>query len=250
METLQGKTILITGAGRGIGRATALLLAKNGARLAVNYLSNKEQAEKVVTEIKSMSGQAAAFQADITRESDVLAMIGKIKRSFGAIDVLVNNATAPIDYKNFNELTWDEFDKHLQVQIRGVYNAAKAVLPDMMARKNGNIINVVTTATLGVPPTRMSGYTTAKYGLLGLTKTLALELGKFGIRVNAVSPGLVETDLTNYLSPKYKELVAAETPLGRNTTPEDVARAILFLASNDSAHVTGANIPVCGGSDM
>jgi 3-oxoacyl-[acyl-carrier protein] reductase len=249
-NTLQGKTILVTGAGRGIGRATALLLAKNNAKVAINYLNNKEQAERVVAEIKAMGGEAGAFGADVTREAEVAAMIEGVKNNFGKIDVLINNATAPIAYKSFNELGWDEFEKHLNVQIRGVYNTVKAVLPSMMENRNGNIINVVTTATLGVPPARMSGYTTAKYGLIGFTKTLATELGKFSIRVNAISPGFTETDLTSAWPPKAKELFAAETPLGRNTTSEDVARAILFLASHDSSHITGANIPVCGGSDM
>lgn len=250
MKNLSGKTILITGASRGIGRAAALLLARHGARVAVNYLLDVKSANNVVKEIKTQGGKAIIVQADVSKPKEVGEVVEEIMKKFGAIDILINNASAPIDYKKFIDIGWDDFEEHFEVQIHGTYNAIRAVLPKMLEKKSGSIVNIVSEVTLGSPGSDMAGYITAKYGLLGLTRALALELAKYKIRVNAVSPGLVDTDLVKKLPRIAKELAARETPLGRNATPEDVAKAVLFLVSDDSEFITGINLPVCGGSSM
>ena len=250
MSDLKGKVILITGASRGIGRSTALLLASHGANIAINYRASAQEAENVVVEIQKSGGNAVAVKADVANSDEVEKMVQIVLEKFGRIDALVNNASAPIDYKKFVDLGWDDFQKHFETQIHGAYNTIKAVLPQMLAKKSGNIVNIASEVTLGSPGSDMSGYITAKYGLLGLTRALALELADSNIRINVVSPGLVDTDLVRGLPRIAKEIAAKENPSGRNATPEDVARAVLFLISDDSGFITGANLPVCGGSSM
>jgi len=229
MSLLKDKIILITGAGSGIGRATALLLAKDGAKIAVNDL-HKEKAENVVQEIGS---QAIAVQTDVTKKEEVEKMIKEIKEKLGPVDILINNATAPIDFKRFEDLGWEEFEKHFEVQAHGAFNTIKAVLPDMKERKSGNILNIITEAAEGVAPSQFSGYTTAKYGLKGLTRSLMTELRTNKIRVDFYSPPLTETDLTKNLPEIYKKQAAA---------PQDVARNIKQVVE----HALGAGIEDLG----
>jgi 3-oxoacyl-[acyl-carrier protein] reductase len=247
---LNNKTVLVTGASRGIGRAIALLLAKHGAQVVVNYLKDKDGAGSVVEEVKKSGGEAIAVQADVAKEDEVKTMIEIVTNKFGAVDVLVNNATASIQYKRFVDLGWEDFKKHHEVQVRGVFNTVRAVLPKMLEKKYGKIVNIASEVTLGVPPGGMSGYITAKFGLLGLTRALAEELGGKGVRVNAISPGFVDTDLTKDLPRIYQEIASSDSLFGHNVEPADVAKAVLFLVSSDSDHITGVNLPVCGGSSV
>ena len=250
MNDLNKKAILITGASRGIGRAIALFAVKHGMQVAINYRTSAKEAAGVVNEIKKRGGEAMAVKADVSKSSEVEKMVKEVVKKFGGIYALVNNASAPLDYKKFSDIDWSDFEKHFEVQIHGAYNTIKAVLPYMLEKRHGNIINIASEVTLGSPGSDMSGYITAKYGLLGLTRALALELAKKGVRVNAVSPGLVDTDLVKKLPRIAKEIAAKNTPLGRNAAPEDVAYAVLFLISNDAEFITGINLPVCGGSSM
>jgi len=250
MNDLNKKTILITGASRGIGRAIALILAESGARVAVNYRQSAKEAADAVKEIKKRGGDAMAVKADVSKSSEVEKMVKEVIKKFGGIYALVNNASASLDYKKFTDIDWVDFQKHFEVQIHGAFNTVKAVLPHMLAKNKGVIVNIASEITFGDPGSDISGYAVAKYGLLGLTRTLAGELAKHKIRVNSVSPGLVDTDLVKKLPRIAKEIMAKQTPLGRLATPEDVAKAVRFLISDDSEFITGINLPVCGGSSM
>lgn len=248
---LKGKVVLITGSSRGIGACTAGLLAENGASVIVNYRKDKKNAEKVVSGIlKKGSGSAISVKADVTRAPEVNAMVEEIVRRFGRIDAVINNASCPMTYVSLEKLCWNDFDRYLEANLRGAFNTIKSVLPSMVRRRKGKIINILSSVTLGVPPAKPVDYISAKYALLGLSKSLASELGPSGITVNCVSPGMTETDMTRGIPDKMKELVAYQTPMRRLAEPADTARVLLFLCSDLSDYITGANIPVCGGSTM
>ncbi|MEK7162597.1 MAG: SDR family NAD(P)-dependent oxidoreductase [Patescibacteria group bacterium] len=224
MKSLDGKVVLITGASRGLGKAIALAAARHGARVAINYLENGLEAEKVKKEIQKSGGEAMTFKADVTKAEEVRKMVEAVLNKFGRVDALVNNAGAPIDYKRFTDLGWDDFERHLEVQLHGAYNTIKAVLPFMLKKRSGNIINIASEVTVGRPPSGMSGYISAKYGLVGLSRALASELSPKGIRVNIISPGSVNTDLIKNLPSLYKTMARE---------PEEVAKDVLSLLSNE-----------------
>jgi len=247
---ISNKVALVTGSSRGIGASTAVLLAKNNASVIINYNKSKEDADKVVKLIKSFNGKAKAIKADVTNQSEVHQMIDIAKDTFGSIDILVNNASLNVLSKAFVHTTWDDFQRDIDVIIKGAFNCTQAVLKDMIEKKYGKIINIITTATIGTPPTQWCEYVTAKSGLIGFSKALAAELGPMGIRVNMVFPGLTETSLTAHLPPRFKDVVAHQTPLKRIAKPDDIAKVILFLASEASDYLTGVSIPVCGGNVM
>lgn len=247
MGKLSNKTIVVTGASRGIGKAIALHLAAAGANVCVNYRTKKQQAEDVVAEIKKAGGRAIAVQADVTQPDEVERLVKETSEAFGGIFGMVNNAGTEINRKQFIDTDWEEFEKHFAVQIKGIYNIAKAALPAMVKAKFGSIVNIASSYTLDTPPVRLAPYVAAKHAVIGLTRSLAVELGRYNIRVNAVSPGFTETDLTKDLPRIMHEAEAAKAPHGRLTNPEDVAAAVAFLMSGDSESVTGTNLPVCGG---
>ncbi len=249
MHTLSNKTIIVTGASRGIGKAIALHLAKSGANVCVNYRAKKKEAEDVVAEIKKAGAKAIAVQADVTQPDEVERLVKETLEVFGPISGIVNNAGTEINHKQFIDTDWEEFEKHFAVQIRGIYNTAKAALPAMVKVKSGSIVNIASVYTLDAPPARLSPYITAKQAVIGLTRSLAVELGRYNIRVNAVSPGFTETDLTRDLPRIIHEAEAAKAPHGRLTTTEDVACEVAFLMSDESQSITGENRPVSGGHD-
>ena len=224
MKNLDGKVVLITGASRGLGKAIALASARHGARVAINYLKNGIEAEKVEKEIQKFGGEALTFKADVTKAEEVQKMVEAVLNKFGRIDALINNAGVSIDYKRFADLGWDDFERHLEVQIHGAYNAIKAVLPFMLEKRSGDIINIASDVTVGAPPSGLSGYISAKYGLVGLSRALASELSGKGIRVNIVSPGSVNTDLIKNLPSIYKTMARE---------PEEVAEEVLSFLSNE-----------------
>lgn len=224
MGNLDKKVILITGASRGLGKAIALAAAERGWRVAINYLKNGSEAEKVEKEIQKSGGEAMIFRADVTKAEEVRKMVKAVLNKFGGIDALVNNAGAPIDYKRFADLGWDDFERHLEVQLHGAYNAIKAVLPFMLEKQTGNIINIASGVTVGAPPAGLAGYISAKYALVGLSRALELELNGKGIKVNIISPGSVNTDLIKNLPSLYKTMARE---------PEEVAREVLSFLSNE-----------------
>lgn len=248
MKMVKDKIILITGGNSGIGAASAKLLAENGAKVIINHRDSHNSASSIASEINQHDKNAAwTIKSDVSDEAQVQEMIRAILKKYGKIDVLINNAGAKIFPKSVNETDWKEIQKHIEITLKGAYNVIKCVLPGMIERKDGNIINIVSTYTIGMPPPKLMPYVTAKYALEGFSKSLAAELGIHGIRVNMVSPGMTKTGFIGHLPEKLLELIAAQTPLRRIATPEDIAKTVLFLASSNSSYLTGVNIPVCGG---
>jgi 3-oxoacyl-[acyl-carrier protein] reductase len=252
---LEGKTVLITGGGRGIGAATSKLLASRGANIIVNYLRNKEAAERLVAEIKSSKeieqhtgGDAVAIQADVRDAEQVQGMVDEAIRQYGQIDVLVNNAnTGRYELKAFLETTWQDFLERYSDEMKAAYEVTRAVLPDMLKRQYGKLIYITTGSARYTMPAGVMTFAIAKSSLVTFSRYLAQEFGKQGITSNILAPGLTETDANAYVPQEVKQQIASLTARGRVGKPEDVAGAVAFLASDDSNFVTGTYIPVDGG---
>jgi 3-oxoacyl-[acyl-carrier protein] reductase len=243
---LDGKVVLITGASRGIGETTAKLVALCGAKVIVNYHRGAADADRVVREIEESGGSALAVGADVTNEGDVRALVERSVERFGAVDVLVNNAVRDFRPIPFAQLTWDEVQRDLDVIAKGAFLCCQHVIPAMIAQGGGKIINIASVATDNPPPDQTK-YVMAKSALVGLTRSLAVELASKNIQVNMVVPSFVETDLVAHVQEGFRNKIARETPMGRNASPVDVARAVLFLASSWSSFTTGQKLMVTGG---
>lgn len=243
---LKNKIALITGASRGIGKSVAILLAKEGAKIVVNYFSSEKEAFEVVEEIKKIGSEAIAIKCDVSKEKEVNVMVRETLSAFGRIDILVNNAGILIP-KSFNETTPEIWNQTINSNLLGTYNCIKAVSKEMKKQKSGKIINVSSIASI-VGSLSSTPYSVSKAGMDALTKTLALEFGKYNVQINSIAPGPVNTDLMveNY-SKKIIDKLASETPMGRIAKPEDIAKAILFFASADSDFVNGQTLIVDGG---
>ena len=246
---LEGQTALVTGGSRGIGAACCELLAANGAAVGVNYLENKEAADQVVGRIRSAGGKALAVQADARDRAQVNSMVSAVQKELGGVDILVNNANINFPIKPFGEFLWDEMMGKLGGEIGSSFNCCQAVIPDMVKKGMGRIINI-SSGLSRTPGDGFVAHTTAKSGLDAFTKALAHELGPQGITVNTVAPGLTETDATSFLPQEAKDAAAAHTPLRRIAQSEDVAGAVLFFASDYSRFITGTWLPVDGGNTM
>lgn len=239
---------VITGAGKGIGRAIALRLAKDGYKIAVCYNNSKEKAEKVAEDIIAAGGNAITFQLDITDSQNVNSVIADIENSFGEIAVLVNNAGIA-EQSLFTDITDEMWHKMIDTNLSGAFYCSRAVLPFMIHRKKGKIINIASIwgETGGSCEVH---YSAAKAGLIGMTKALAKEVGPSGITVNCVSPGVILTDMTSHFDEDTMNELKEETPLGRIGTPEDVAGTVAFLASDNADFITGQDIAVNGGMNI
>ena len=241
---------LVTGGGGGIGAAICRRLAEDGFRVGVNFRSSGQHAAEVVQRIRARGGFAIAVQGDVRDEGDVTRMIGEIEAGLGQVTLLVNNASLDVRPRRFADVDWSEMLAHLEVQLRGAYLCSQAVLPGMLLRKTGQIINIGSVYVDGVPPPRLYGYVAAKYALVGLTRSLAVEYGPSGIRVNMVSPGMTDTRLVADVPEKTRLITAMQTPLRRIGRPEDVAAAVAFLARPEAAFLSGEVIRVSGGFVM
>lgn len=245
MKLLSGKTALITGASKGIGRAVALKFAEHGAHVAFTYLSSVEQGEALEKELAAREVKAKGYRSDAADFSAAEALISNVVDDFGALDVLVNNAGITKDtlLLRMNEEMWDEV---IRVNLKSVYNTVKAAARTFMKQRNGVIINM--SSVVGVKGNAGQGnYAASKAGIIGFTKSIALELGSRNIRCNAIAPGFIETEMTEKLNPKTVQSWREAIPLQRGGTPEDVADCAVFLASDMAAYITGQVIQVDGG---
>ena len=246
---LQDRIVLVTGASRGIGAATARLLAAHGAAVAVNYFQNETAAKAVVDAIEAEGGRALAVQADVRDRSEVEAMVGWISDELGVIDTLVNNASIEFPVVPFMEYPWEAFHDKLVGELGAAFFCCRAVAPAMIKAGRGCII-AVSSGLSRHPGHGFCAHSTAKSGLDAFVRALAVELGPHGIRVNTVSPGLTITDATAFLPQEAKNASAGATPLGRNAEPEDIAGVVLAMAADITGFVTGAYVPVSGGNLM
>ncbi|MEN1966910.1 3-oxoacyl-[acyl-carrier-protein] reductase [Lentibacillus sp. N15] len=245
---LEGKNALVTGASRGIGRAIALELAKQGANVVVNYAGNEEKAQAVVEEIKALGVQAFKVQADVANETEVKEMVKQVIHEFASLDILVNNAGITRD-NLLMRMKEAEFDQVINTNLKGVFVCTKAVTRQMMKQRSGKIINVASIVGVSGNPGQ-ANYVAAKAGVIGLTKTAAKELASRNIIVNAVAPGFISTDMTDALTDEQRKGMHDLIPLGKLGEAEDVAKVVRFLASDDANYVTGQTIHVDGGMVM
>lgn len=248
MGRFEGKAAIVTGASRGIGREIALLLAKEGAKVAVNYSGSQAKAEEVVALILAEGGEAFAVQADVSNADSVKLMVEQTLELFGSIDLLVNNAGITKD-NLLMRMKEEEWDDVININLKGVFLCTKGVTRQMMRQRSGKIVNVASIVGVSGNPGQ-ANYVAAKAGVIGFTKTAAKELASRNITVNAVAPGFITTDMTDALNEEVKSQMLTAIPLGKLGSPEDVARTVLFLLSEDAAYITGQTIHVDGGMVM
>ena len=248
---LKGKVALVTGASSGIGRATAEALAANGARVAINFHRNEAGADAARKSIVDRGGRAIVVQADVTRSSEVESLVEQTVAALGAIDILVNNAGSLVERLKILELSEEHWDEVIDLNLKSAFLCCQAVAGSMMERKTGAIINVSSIAGRTGGALGSIHYSTAKGGLITFTKGLAKELGPFGVRVNAISPGVIDTPYHEQFStPEVMKAYVGMIPLGRVGTPAEVAQVICFLASDAASYLAGETIEINGGMFM
>jgi 3-oxoacyl-[acyl-carrier protein] reductase len=248
MMSLTGKTALVTGASRGIGRAIALELASQGANVAVNYAGSEAKANEVVDEIKALGRDAFAYKCNVSDSANVTEMVKSVIDRFGSLDILVNNAGITKD-NLIMRMKEEEWDDVININLKGVFLVTKAVTRQMMKQRKGRIINIASIVGVSGNPGQ-ANYVAAKAGVIGLTKTTAKELASRNITVNAIAPGFITTDMTDQLPEEIKAEMLKQIPLARLGEPKDVAKAAAFLASDDAAYITGQTLNIDGGMVM
>jgi 3-oxoacyl-[acyl-carrier protein] reductase len=248
MSEFEGRAAIVTGGSRGIGRAIAKELASRGAKVAFNYTRSREQADSLVEEIQSAGHQALGLQCDVTDAGAAESMVKAVKAEFGSIDYLVNNAGITRD-KLIMMMSEADWDAVLDTNLKGVFNVTKPVVSIMVRQKRGSILNISSiSGVVGMPG--QTNYSASKAGLTGFTKSLAKEIAKRNITVNALALGLIETEMTAALTEEYRKKMTEQIPLGRYGTAEEAARIAVFLLSDDAKYITGQVIQADGGLAM
>jgi 3-oxoacyl-[acyl-carrier protein] reductase len=245
---LKGKTAVVTGASRGIGRAIAVKLAKLGANVVVNYRNSIDAVVEVVKEIEALGVKALAVQCDISNYNDVENMMKRCMEEFGSLDILVNNAGITKDGL-LMRMKEEDFDSVIDINLKGAFNCTRHVSAIMLKQRQGRIINISSVSGLTGNAGQVN-YSSAKAGILGMTKAVAKELASRNVTCNAVAPGYIQTDMTEGLSEKVKETIMSTIPLKKLGNAEDVANAVAFLASEEASYITGQVINVDGGMVM
>lgn len=245
---LKDKIALVTGGSRGIGRAIALELGSRGANVVVNYAGNEQKAEEVVQELHQLGVKAFKIKANVADENEVKEMVKQVVKEFGRLDILVNNAGITKD-NLLMRMKVEEFDDVINTNLKGAFLCTKAVTRQMMKQKSGRIINIASVVGVSGNPGQ-ANYVAAKAGVIGLTKTTAKELASRNILVNAIAPGFIQTDMTDVLTDEQKDAILSNIPLEKLGEPEDVAKTVCFLASDDAKYITGQTIHVDGGLVM
>jgi 3-oxoacyl-[acyl-carrier protein] reductase len=248
--SLNGKNALVVGGARGIGAATVRTLAEQGATVAFSYMQNTAAAEALTQEMCRTGGNVRGWQADAHDADQVKTLVQQVYASVGHLDILVNCVPPQGEFKLFQEFTWDEFIRGVDSELKVAFEFTQAVLPYMREQRAGHLVFVSSGWAKFPTQPKLTNYTPAFAAVVGFVKALAKEIGPYGITVNTVAPGMVDTDLIKHVPPEARQAMAANTPLGRIATPEDVARVIAFLASDASGFMTGSYIPVSGGLAM
>jgi 3-oxoacyl-[acyl-carrier protein] reductase len=241
---LTGKVSIITGAGQGIGRATAVKFAKEGAKVAVCDI-NMTTVDETVRLVRDAGGEAAGFRVDVTDKGSIAEMVEGVMAKWGRVDTLVNNAGIVQDAQ-FKKMSEDQFDRVIDVNLKGVYNCTKAVVDIMLAQNSGVILNA--SSIVGIYGNfGQTNYAATKFGVIGMVKTWARELGRKGIRANAICPGFVETPILASMPEKVVRMMEDRVPMGRLAKPEEIANTYAWLASDEASYINGAVIEVSGG---
>lgn len=242
---LNDKTVVVSGASRGIGYAIAVELARAGANISFNYLKSKTRATELETKIKDLGGKVKSFQVDITNYDAVKSWVDETRELFGGIDIVVNNAGIIKD-KALALMDADDWRNVIKTNLDGTFNLTKAAIISLIKQKSGVIINISSVSgMIGIP--RQTNYSASKAGIIGFTKSLSREVGPYNIRVNAVAPGFIETDMLKDLTAEYREQMIKQIPLSRLGKVEEIAKLVKFLVSDDAGYITGQTFIIDGG---
>lgn len=235
---------LVIGGNGGIGSEIVRVLIEEGMRVCATYCTHKDKVEKLATEFALEN--LAVYQMDVSQEASVRGVVDEIVRGFGAIDAVIFTVTPPVDLVPFFDTQWNDYERHLQVHVKGLFHVAKCLASQIKAKRRTKIVALLTEACTGKTPSRMSDYITAKYALMGLAKSLAVELARYNCSVNMISPGMTDTPLISKFPPKWVEMTAENNPSGKIAQPADTARVVSFLVSEKADHLNGVNILVNG----